>query len=81
MPSLKHVPFTTSKFALQVYAQVFNTLASHNIRFKTEFNYFDHHLYQKAPNTTERGLRADLFIEVDIEGREKSLIIVIEAEG
>ena len=38
MPPLKHVPSSTSKFALEVYAEVFNALANYNIKFKAEFN-------------------------------------------
>ena len=43
MPQLKHVPSSTSKFALKVYSQVLDVLASYNINFEAEFNYHDHH--------------------------------------
>ncbi len=81
VPQLKHVPSSTSKFALEVYSQVFDALTSYNIRFKAEFNYLDHHLYEKDPDTAERGLRADLLVEIDLEGRKKPLTVVIEAQG
>jgi hypothetical protein len=81
MPQFKHVPSSTSKFALKVYSQVFDALASYNIRFKAEFSYLDHHLYEKASGTAERGLRVDLLVEIDLEGRKKPLTVVIEAQG
>ncbi len=81
MPQLKHVPSSTSKFALKVYSQVFDALTSYNIRFKAEFNYLDHHLYEKASDTAECGLRADLLVEIVLEGRKKPLTVVIEAQG
>ena len=81
MPPLEHVPQSTSKFAFKVYAEVLKALSQHNIKFKGEFNYLEHHFYQKAPGSKELGLRADLFVEIQREGREKPQTIVIEAQG
>jgi hypothetical protein len=81
MPSLKHVPQSTSKFAFKVYAEVLKALSQHNIKFKAEFNYLEHYFYQKAPGSKEKGLRADLVVEIQREGREKPQTIVIEAQG
>jgi hypothetical protein len=81
MPSLKHVPQSTSKFAFKVYAEVLKALSQHNIKFKAEFNYLEHHFYEKAPGSKEMGPRADLVVEIQMEGREKPQTIVIEAQG
>ena len=80
MPVLKYFPSSTSKLARNVYKQVFNALASYNIRFKAKFNYLLHRLYQKAPDSAECGLRADLLVEVNRRGK-KPLIMVIEVQG
>ncbi len=80
-PQHKYFPPSTSKFAAKIYIQVLDALQSYNIRFLAEFNYLYHHLYKKTSDKTERGLRADLLVEIDLEGREKPLTVVIEAQG
>ncbi len=80
-PLLKHVSQSTSKFTFKVYAEVLKSLNQHNIKFKVEFNYLEHHFYQKAPGSKELGIRADLVVEIQREGREKPQTIVVEAQG
>ncbi len=75
------IPPSTSKFARQVYADVFNALNIYNIRSKPEFNYLANQLYQRSSNTLERGLRANLLVEIELDDRQKPLIIVIEVQG
>ena len=81
MPQLKQLPPSTSTFACQVYAEVFKALSAYNIRFKAEFNYLRHQLYQRTSGKSECGLRADLLVEVELDNGQKPLIIVIEAQG
>ncbi len=66
---------------LLVYREVFEALASYNIKFKAEFNYLDHHLYQKTTNSADHGLRTGLLVEVELEDQEKPLTVVIEVQG
>ncbi len=80
-PQIQRFPSSTSKFALKVYSEVFDALTAYNIRFKAEFNYLSHHLYQRTSDTKENGLRADLLVQVDLAGLKKPLTIVIEVQG
>jgi hypothetical protein len=81
MPPLDHIPLSTSKFAKNVYNEVLEALSTHNIKVKAEFNYLHHNFYQKAPGSKEKGLRADLVVQIQREGREKPQTIVVEAQG
>jgi hypothetical protein len=79
-PALKNVAPSTSNFALKVYGQVFEALDMYNIKFISEFNYLTRHLY-KATHSSERGLRADLLMNVELPSQKKPLILVMEAQG
>jgi hypothetical protein len=78
--ALKRLPAGTSDFARKIYGNVFNCLASYNIKFMAEFNYLVHGLY-KPSNAGEKALRADLLVEVEAKDNEKSFTMVIEAQG
>jgi hypothetical protein len=80
MPQCQHFPSTTSKFALEVYKEVFEALAPYNIKLKAKFNYLGHHLYYKATNRAECGTRTDLLVEVELVNQNKPVTIVIEAQ-
>jgi uncharacterized Rmd1/YagE family protein len=80
MAPQERFPPKTSKLALLVYAEVFKALTSYNIKYLPEFNYLTHRLYQKATYSKERGLRADLLVEIEL-GNQEPMILVIEAQG
>lgn len=56
-------------------------LNTHNIRFKSEFNYVSHQIDNQTSGVPEERLRANLVLKNDLEGCEKPLTIVIEAQG
>jgi hypothetical protein len=80
-PLLKQIPRGTSKLAMEVYSKVFKALGEHNFKFKAEFNYLKHGLYQKADGQSELGMRADLLVEVDVWREEKPWTFVFEVHG
>jgi hypothetical protein len=80
-PHMMFFSSSTTKFAAKTFTEALDALQSYNIRFLAEFNYLHHGLYKKSSDTTEYGLRADLLVEIDLEGREKPLTIVIEVQG